>query len=56
MKIKSRMTRDFIELRVDEIQTTIFKSDKNQVEEMRDNLLDIVGDLNRYIDEYNPNQ
>ena len=56
MKIKSRLTRAFIELKVDEIETTIFESDKKQMEEMRDNLLDIIDDLNSYINYSNPNQ
>lgn len=50
MKIKSRCTYAFIELKIDEIETTIFKSDKWDVDEHIENLLGIVDDLLKYTD------
>lgn len=48
MKLTSRFANAFLEIKVDEIQTTIFKSDKKEVEDMIYNLLDIANDLARY--------
>ena len=47
MEIKSRLTHSFIELNVDEIQTTIFKSDASHIERVKSNFNDIINDLNR---------
>jgi hypothetical protein len=53
MRLKSRVTHAFIEIKVDEIETTVFKSDKKDVEGMIDNLLDVVNDLQRFTDKPN---
>jgi hypothetical protein len=53
MRLKSRVTYAFIEIKVDEIETTVFKSDKKDVEGMIDNLLDVVNDLQRFTDKPN---
>ena len=50
MILKQRLTHNFIEIKVDEIETTLFKSDKKDVEQMIYNLLDVVNDLARLID------
>ena len=50
MELKHRLTHNFIEIKVDEIETTLFKSDKKNVEQMIYNLLDIVNDLAKLID------
>lgn len=49
MKIISRTTREFIVLKVDEIECTIFKSDKDELKEMIENLEDIIDDLKSYL-------
>ena len=49
MILKQRLTHNFIEIKVDEIETTLFKSDKKDVEQMIYNLLDVVNDLARLI-------
>jgi hypothetical protein len=53
MRLKSRVTHAFIEIKVDEIETTVFKSDKKDVEGMIDNLLDVANDLQRFTDKPN---
>lgn len=50
MKLTSRFANSFIEIKVDEIEINIFKSDKKEVEDMIYNLLDIVNDLAGYTD------
>ena len=50
MELKTRKTRDFIEIKVDEIETTIFKDDKQQMEKMIFHLMDVIGDLAGYTD------
>ena len=49
MILKQRLTHNFIEIKVDEIEITLFKSDKKDVEQMIYNLLDVVNDLARLI-------
>ena len=49
MILKQRLTHNFIEIKVDEIETTLFKSDKKDVEQMIYNLLDVVNDLAKLI-------
>ena len=48
MKIKTRNTPTFTEIRVDEIETTIFKSDKSEAESMIYDLLDAAYLLSAY--------
>lgn len=50
MEIKVRRTRDFVELKVDEIETTIFKSSPKEMEDMIYHLLTVVNDLAGYTD------
>ena len=46
MKIITRISASgFIELKVDEIETTIFKTDENELENTIFNLLQVVEDL-----------
>lgn len=44
MEIKSRLTRSFVELKVDEFETTIFK-ESTEPSEVINNLLSIIDDL-----------
>lgn len=48
MEIKARITDAFTELKVDKIETRIFKSDKSEAENMIYNLLDIAYILSAY--------
>jgi hypothetical protein len=48
MKLTARRTHAFIEIKVDEISTTIFKSDTKEVEDTIANLLSIADDLANY--------
>ncbi len=50
MKLTARTTYAFIEIKVDEIETTVFKSNPKEIEEMINNLLDVVNDLASYTD------
>jgi hypothetical protein len=49
MILKQRLTHNFIEIKVDEIETTLFKSEKKDIEQMIYNLLDVVDDLAKMI-------
>ncbi len=48
MKLTSRRTHEFVEIKVDEYETTIFKSSEKEVEDMIHNLLDVANDLAGY--------
>jgi hypothetical protein len=50
MELTSRKTHAFIEITVDEITVTVFKSDKKEVEDLIHNLLGVVADLASYTD------
>jgi uncharacterized lipoprotein YajG len=50
MEIKVRRTHTFVELKVDEIETTIFKSSQKEMEDMINHLLNVVNDLASYTD------
>ena len=50
MEIKVRRTHAFVELKVDEIETTIFKSNPKEMEDMINHLLNVVNDLASYTD------
>ena len=52
MKITSRLTKDFIELRVDKVEETIWKSSKVEIAEMIENLLEIIDDIEKLEDNY----
>lgn len=47
MKIKIRTTHDFIELKVDEIETTIFNSSKQEIESLIENLEETLLELKK---------
>jgi len=49
MKIKTRMTHQFIELTIDAIDETIFKGE-TEIDETINNLLGVVNDLKKYTD------
>jgi len=50
MILTHRKTHDFVDIKVDEIETTIFKSDKRDAENMIRNLLDVIDSLMDYTD------
>ena len=51
MKLTTRISASgFIEIKVDEIETTIFKHSKNEIDDMITNLLDVVEDLAKLSD------
>lgn len=50
MKITARKTHAFVEIKVDEIETTVFKSNPEEINQMINNLLDVVNDLASYTD------
>lgn len=60
MKLQCRLTHNLVEISVDETNTTVFKSDPREVEEMIENLSSVIEDLakllnkqaNIIIDEY----
>jgi hypothetical protein len=45
MTLQTRRTYDFIEIKVDEIKTTIFKSDIKEINDTIQNLLQVVDEL-----------
>jgi len=47
MKLKCRLTHNLAEIKVDEIEVTLFKSHPQEIDDMIDNLLDIVDDLKK---------
>lgn len=49
MEITSRTTKEFIVLKVDENECTIFKQDKEELKEMIENLDSIIDDLKSYL-------
>ena len=50
MKITARKTHYFTEIKVDEIETTIFKTSKKEAEDMIRNLLSVIDQLMDYTD------
>jgi hypothetical protein len=50
MKITARKTHYFTEIKVDEIETTIFKTSKKGAEDMIRNLLSVIDILMNYTD------
>ena len=49
MKLKCRLTHCFAELKVDEIETTVYKSNSQEVEILIDNLTEVIDDLAKLI-------
>ena len=50
MKLTTRKTHSFVEIKTDEIETTVFKSSPQEIKDMIENLLDVVNDLASYTD------
>jgi len=49
MELETRKTHDFIEIKVDEIETTIFKN-TSEVNTTIINLIDVIDDIASYTD------
>jgi hypothetical protein len=45
MKLKCRLTHAFADLKIDEVETTVYKSDPQEIERLIDNLTDVIDDL-----------
>lgn len=50
MELKCRLTHAFAEIKVDEVETTVHKSDTKEVDKMIYNLLDVIDDLAKLTD------
>ena len=50
MKLTQRKTHGFIEIKVDEIETTIFNDSKQEIQDTIDNLTDVLDDLYDMLD------
>jgi hypothetical protein len=50
MKIETRKTHSFIEIKVDEIKTTIFKDSNQEINILIDNLSEVMLELYEMID------
>jgi len=50
MELKCRLTHNLAEIKVDEIETTLFKSHPKEIEDTITNLLDIIDDLAKLIE------
>jgi len=49
MEITARLTHDFIELKVDEIEVTIFKDSKQELDRTINNLKSVCEDLEKIL-------
>jgi len=49
MRIKSRCTYSFIEIKTDEVETTIFKDNKEDIELMIEDLTTLIEELATYL-------
>jgi isopropylmalate/homocitrate/citramalate synthase len=47
MELKCRLTHYLAEIKVDQIEVTLFKSHPKEIDDMIENLLDIINDLKR---------
>ena len=50
MKLTTRLTREFAEIKVDEIEVSIFKDSKEEMETTILNLLQVAHELTSYTD------
>ena len=50
MELKCRLTHNLAEIKVDETETTLFKSHPKEIEDTITNLLDIIDDLAKLIE------
>lgn len=48
MQLKTRLTHAFCEIKCDELEDTLFKTDQEAIEAMIHNLLDVANDLARF--------
>jgi hypothetical protein len=51
MEIETRLKSAFIEIKVDELETTIYKSDQKELHELLVNLSGVIDDLLSYTGE-----
>lgn len=51
MELTERCTNDFIEIKVDELETTLFKCDKKKIQEFIQNLIHVADRCMDYTDE-----
>lgn len=51
MKLSTRGTHAFIEIKADELETTLFKMDQQDIASMIQNLLEVATDLTRYLND-----
>lgn len=51
MELKCRLRHDFAEIKVDEVETYLFKSYPQEIDDMIENLLDIIDDLKKLKEE-----
>lgn len=47
--LKHRITHSFIEIKADEIEVSLFRSDKEEIKKMINNLQEIVDDLKMFL-------
>jgi hypothetical protein len=47
MKLKCRLTHNLAEIKVDETETTVFKSYPNEIDDLIENLEEIIQDLKK---------
>jgi len=45
MKLTTRLTHQFIDIKVDKIEDTIFKTDTEEIDRTIENLLEVIEDL-----------
>ena len=50
MKLKCRLTHAFADLKIYEVETTVYKSDPQEIERLIDNLTDVIDDLAKLMD------
>ena len=50
MKLKCRLTHAFADLKIDEVETTVYKSDPQEIKRLIDNLTDVIDDLAKLMD------
>lgn len=51
MELKCRLTHNLLEIKVDEIETTLFKTHPKEIDNMIENLIDVIYNLTMLKDE-----
>ena len=51
MKLTNRLTNDFLQIKVDAIETIIFKDSKTEIQDTIDNLTDVLDDLHSMLNQ-----